>query len=47
MIVADAKESLASSIMKPASKPSDYAVKVNNALQFLQLEGNNITDDVA
>lgn len=55
MIVADAKESLADAIMNPSSKPSDYAVKVNTALQFLQLEidskdkiaGEIITDDVA
>ena len=31
----------------PISVPSDYAVKVNNALQFLKLEGAEITDEIA
>ncbi len=31
----------------PISVPSDYAVKVNNALQFLKLEGVEITDEIA
>ncbi len=48
MIVAEAKEAIANEIMDIGSKPSDYATRVNNALQFLQLEdAETLNDDVA
>lgn len=48
LIVEEVKEAIANEIMNLGSKPSDYAIKVNNALQFLQLEDSeSLTDDVA
>jgi hypothetical protein len=48
MIVAEAKEALVNTIMNPGTKGSDYAVKINNALQRIQLEdAETFTDDVA
>lgn len=48
LIVEEAKEAIANEVMNLGGKPSDYAVKVNNAIQFLQLEDSEtLTDDVA
>lgn len=33
--------------LSKAEKTPDYSIKVNNALQFLQIEGANITDEAA
>lgn len=48
MLVSDAKEGIAAKIMGSVQKPSDYAIKVNNAMQFLALETKEtLTDDAA
>lgn len=46
-IIADAKEQLLPMVVKNIEKPADYAARVNNALQFLQLEGHELTDETA
>lgn len=33
--------------LSASEKPADYAVRINNALQFLQLEGADISDETA
>ena len=44
--ISSAKERLLSAVTA-VEKSSDYAVRVNNALQFLQIEGAAITDETA
>lgn len=46
-IIADAKDLLIPMVVTPFEKPMDYAASVNNALQFLQLEGTDLTDESA
>lgn len=48
MIVSDAEEGIAAKIMGSVQKPSDYAIRVNNAMQFLGMETKEtLTDDAA
>lgn len=46
-VIADAKNLLLPMVVKPFEKPIDYAASVSNALQFLQLEGTDLTDESA
>lgn len=46
-IIADAKGQLLPMVVKPVTKPADYATRVSNALQFIQIEGDEITDEAA
>lgn len=43
-IIADEKKVI---IGEPAAKPADYEVKISNALKFLELAGDKLTDDQA
>lgn len=48
MIISDAEEGIAAKIMGSVQKPSDYAIRVNNAMQFLGMETKEtLTDDAA
>ncbi|WFD09955.1 hypothetical protein [Tepidibacter hydrothermalis] len=47
VILDKAKKQVLPELFNKASKPSDYATKVNNALQFLMIEAEQITDDKA
>jgi len=46
-VIAEAKGQLLPMVVKPVTKPADYATKVSNALQFIQIEGDDITDMAA
>jgi hypothetical protein len=46
-VIAEAKGQLLPMVVKPVTKPADYATKVSNALKYLELEGAEITDEVA
>ena len=46
-VIAEAKGQLLPMVVKPVTKPADYATRVNNALQFIQIEGDDITDMAA
>lgn len=45
LVIANAKELVLPDTVN--SKPSDYAAQISNALQFLTIEGNSITDENA
>lgn len=46
-LAAEIKEKYISPLIRSEKKDPDYAVKINNAIQFLSAEGENITDTVA
>ncbi|MEI8200542.1 MAG: hypothetical protein WCG21_10800 [Eubacteriales bacterium] len=45
LVITGAKELVLPDVVN--SKPSDYAAQISNALQFLTIEGNSITDENA
>lgn len=47
VILDEAKKKVLPELSTKASKPSDYATQVNNALQFLIIEAEQITDESA
>ncbi|KAB3527116.1 hypothetical protein [Alkaliphilus serpentinus] len=47
VILDKAKKQVLPEYFNKVSRPSDYATKVNNALQFLMIEAEQITDDKA
>ena len=47
VILDKAKKQVLPELFDKGTKPSDYATKVNNALQFLMIEGEQIDDDKA
>ena len=47
VILDDAKKKVLPELLTKATKPSDYATQVNNALQFLMIEGEAINDESA
>lgn len=46
-VVAEVKNEVLPFISSKPNKPADYATQVNNALQFLNLEGDELTDEKA
>lgn len=46
-IADEAKKQVFAEYLEPVKKSADYATKINNALQFLMIEGDGITDDTA
>lgn len=46
-VVAEVKNEVLPFISSKPNKPVDYATRVNNALQFLSLEGEELTDEKA
>lgn len=46
-VVAEVKNEVLPFISSKPNKPADYATQVNNALQFLNLEGEELTDEKA
>ena len=47
VILDEAKKQVLPELYNQVTKPSDYATRVNNALQFLMIEGEQIDDDKA
>jgi uncharacterized protein (DUF952 family) len=46
-IIEGAKKQMLPVLNKQVQKPADYAMKINNALQLLAIEGDGITDESA
>lgn len=46
-VIAASKEAILPGFIKDIKKAADYATQVNNALQFLTIEGDEITDEKA
>lgn len=46
-VVADAKAEAMKLITTKFKKPADYAAQIANAMKFIEIEGKDITDDVA
>ncbi len=46
-IIKAAKEALIPELSKAPDRTTDYEMKVANALKFIEIEGNDITDDTA
>ena len=46
-IISETKSEVLPFLDTTSKKPSDYAIKINNALQFLKLEGDKISDEKA
>lgn len=46
-IIEDTKKKLLPELFKASDKSADYEVKVSNALKFLEIEGEEITDNSA
>jgi hypothetical protein len=47
VILEDVKEKVLPKLVTNVNRASDHAAKVNNALQFLMIEGEQITDESA
>ncbi|QUH18690.1 hypothetical protein [Alkaliphilus sp. B6464] len=47
VILDEAKKKVLPELSTKATRPSDYATQVNNALQFLMIEAEQITDETA
>lgn len=47
VILDEAKKQVLPELYNQVTKPSDYATRVNNALQFLMIEGEQIDDETA
>lgn len=47
LVIAGAKDEILTEISKAEIKPADYAVKIGNALLFLDDEGDTLTDESA
>jgi len=46
-VIEEAKKLMLPMMIKPVKRPSDYATKVSNTIEYLKLEGEEITDNSA